>query len=130
MRKIGQLTFASCLLLLASGCVYALAVQNPEHRVKMKIGAQSPTDYCVVVAEDQLRPFCFDESGQVEFTVPPLETGCRVYFLGILKVADHSAAGRRAMCVYRNKRLVARLSLRDIERLPIDSDGYRLLKAR
>ena len=130
MRTAYTIIFALCLPLLLSGCAYALAMRNRETQVKLRLDGASTAQCRLQLGDDRVVVHHSDESGRVEFVVPPMQSGCRVYLFGVLKVADHSAAARRVLHVCTEDRIVSRLSLQDIERLPLDDDGYRVLKTR
>ena len=54
--------------------------------------------------------------------------GCPVYIFGNIKVADGRPERVRAVHILRDGKVVRRFSLRAIHDLPLDPDGYRVLK--
>jgi hypothetical protein len=68
--------------------------------------------------------------GQVAFEVPRLPRGCTVYFLGLVKVADHRSEEGRGIQVIRDGRVLRRLSLNQISELPAGPDGTRVLQLK
>jgi hypothetical protein len=65
-------------------------------------------------------------SGEALVDIPALPRGCSLVCLGI-KLQDGSPYNRKGIEVVRDDRVVCRLSLRQIERLPADSAGRRRL---
>jgi len=66
--------------------------------------------------------------GRVIVDVPRLERGCATYLFGVLKVKDSSPYDVPAIHLKKHEHAVRRLSLHDLAKLPLDEEGYRLLK--
>jgi hypothetical protein len=80
------------------------------------VGLERPTDYPV------------SADGCVEFTVPRFSNGCDVYVFGVIKTRDGSAESVRIVELRRSERVVRRLSLSQIAKLPTDAAGYSIVK--
>ena len=66
--------------------------------------------------------------GQVSFTVPSFHHGCDLYLFGVVKTRDGSAENVRVIELRRDGRVVRRLSLNQIARLPRDKAGYGVVR--
>ena len=73
------------------------------------------------VADTQDYPVASD--GRVTFDVPQLPRGCATYFLGV-KVSDSRSEDVQAIHLLRDGAVVRRLSLAQIDKLPVDAEGY------
>jgi hypothetical protein len=128
MKRLG---FIGCWLLLAvsaTGCVYALRPSNPTSQQTLQIQAPKPERYAVRVADAQAQQV--PSNGRVSFEVPPLQSGCAVYLCGLVKIADHQSEDVRAIRVLEDGRVVRRLSLNQISKLPSGPEGSRILKVK
>lgn len=113
-----------------SGCAYCLMARNEPYEARLRLRTRSPQGCRVLVAADDFPSHPVGRDGRVEFTIPPLPTGCEVRLFGRLRVADHGPYGRRVVHVFRDGEVVKRLSIRDIEGLPVGEDGYRVVGGR
>ena len=113
------------LALTMTGCVYALHPYNALSRQSLQIQPPAPERYTVRVDEAQSCPVASD--GRVSFEVPPLPRGCADYLFGLVKVADHRSEDVRAIKVLKDGEVVRRLSLNQLSKLPVGSDGTRVL---
>jgi hypothetical protein len=107
---------------LLSGCVYALRPYNPPSQQSLHVVTTSPERYLVRVAEKQNYPVA--SNGHVTFDVPPLPRGCAVYLFGVMKIADARSEDVQAIQLVRDGTVMRKLSLRQIDKLPADGDGY------
>jgi hypothetical protein len=110
---------------LMSGCVYALRPYNTPSQEKLHVQSSSPTICVVLVAEKERYPVAAD--GRVTFEVPSLERGCDVYLFGLIKVGDGNPENIPAIHVLREGKVVRKLSLANLGKLPQDTEGYHLL---
>ena len=111
-----------------SGCVYALRPSNAPSQQALHIEAAEPAVYAIRIGEAQPQPVHPD--GRVAFEVPRLQSGCAVYAFGLVKVDDHRSEDVAAIQVLREGRVVRRLSLNQISKLPTDAEGSPLLKMK
>jgi hypothetical protein len=116
------------LAFLASGCVYALQMSNEPTHVKLRVQSSQAERHAVRVALDQPVDYPVAPDGRVEFTVPRFHHGCDVYVLGFIKTRDGSAESVRVVEVRRAERVLRKLSLSQIAKLPIDDAGYSLVR--
>jgi hypothetical protein len=115
-------------LLLLTGCVLALRPYNTPSQQKLDVRTSTPTNCAVRVADAQTFPVAAD--GRVTFDVPRLPRGCDTYLFGVIKIGDGSPENVRAIHVLRDGKIVRKLSLTQVGRLPADADGYHILVLR
>jgi hypothetical protein len=115
-------------LLLLTGCVYALRPYNSPSQQRLHLITTSPERYLVRVAGTQDYPVA--SNGHVMFDVPRLPRGCAVYLFGIMKIADAKSEDVRAIQLLREGKMIRKLSLRQIDKLPADGDGYHSIILR
>lgn len=128
MRRAFPFLAVLPLVLLASGCVYALHVSSEPTHVKLSVQASQPQQHTVRVALDGPVDYLVAPDGRVEFTVPRFSHGCNVYVFGFIKTRDGSAEGVRVIEVRRVERVLRKLSLAQIAKLPKDEAGYSLVR--
>ena len=116
------------LMLLASGCVYALHVSSEPTQVKVRVQSSQPQEHMVRVALDDPVDYPVAADGRVEFTVPRFSHGCDVYVLGLIKTRDGSAESVRVVEVRRAERVLRKLSLSQLAKLPKDDGGFCLVR--
>jgi len=114
--------------ILINGCVYALRPSNLPSQQKLCLQAAAPKQYSIQVADKFEYPVPSD--GRVIVEIPPLERGCATYLFGIIKVSDRSPQDVRAVNLKREGRIIKKLSLNDLAKLPTDGEGYRLIKLK
>lgn len=114
----------ACLTLC--GCVHALRPYNQPSEQKLRVQSPNPQQYSVAVADEAAVPIPAD--GRVAVHVPRLERGCATYVLGV-KVKGGSPSDLPVIHLNRDSRTVRKLSLNDLAKLPLDDEGFRLLKA-
>ena len=115
-------------MFLASGCVNALHVASQPTDVKLRVQTSQPAQHMVRVALEQSADYPVASDGRVEFTVPRFSNGCDVYVFGVIKTRDGSAESVRVVELRRAERVVRRLSLAQIAKLPTDEAGYSIVK--
>ena len=115
-------------LLLLTGCVLALRPYNTPSQQDLLVRTSTPTNYVVRVADAQMFPVAAD--GHVTFDVPRLPRGCDTYLFGVVKIGDGSPENVRAIHVLRDGKIVRKLSLTQLGRLPVDTEGYHILVFR
>ena len=126
MSSVARIVLVVAAALCVSGCVHALHAYNTPGQEKLHVVTARDGQY-VVRIEDHTETVV-PPDGRVLVDVPTLPRGCSVYFFGFIKVSDGSPEGVRAIQVLRDGKVVRRLSLRTIHELPLDSDGYRVVK--
>jgi hypothetical protein len=116
-----------CFLLFATGCVHVLHSYNSPAQQKICVQSPSPERFVIRIADAQDYPVAAD--GRVTFDVPRLPRGCATYFLGV-KVSDSRSEDVRAIHLLRDGSVVRRLSLAQIDKLPVDVEGYHTIVLR
>jgi hypothetical protein len=114
--------------MLLTGCVNALRPYNTPSQQKLDLQTATPTNCVIRVADEQTFPVAAD--GRVTFDVPRLPRGCDTYLFGVVKIADGSPENIQAIHVSKNGKIVRKLSLSQLGRLPVDADGYHILIVR
>ena len=126
-RLIGIICFSSISM---SGCTYRLMASNPPLQQKLRIISPDPAAYSIVVEEARPRsPHPVAGDGGVIFDIPTLARGCDVYFLNVIRVGKAgSPFERKAIHLFRGNEVIRQFSLNEMAKLPVDSQGYRLLR--
>ena len=115
-------------VLLSTGCAFALHPYNTPSQQKLRVQASAPERCGVRVADAQDYPVAAD--GRVTFDVPRLPRGCAVYLFGTVKVKDSRSEDVRAMHLLRDGAVARKFSLTQIDKLPVDSEGYHIVVLR
>jgi hypothetical protein len=126
MPSVARIVIVVAVALSLSGCVQALHAYNTPGQEKLHVVIARSGQYAVRIqdhTESVVPP-----DGRVLVDVPALPRGCSVYLFGCIKLRDGSPERVRAIQVLRDGKVVRRLSLRTLHDLPIDSDGYRVVK--
>jgi hypothetical protein len=97
-------------------------------RVNLRVQASQPREHAVRAALDHPVDYPVAPDGRVEFAVPGFSNGCDVYVFGVIKTRDGAAESARVVEVRRAERVVRRLSLAQIAKLPIDEAGYSVVR--
>jgi hypothetical protein len=115
--------------LCPTGCAYRMAAplvqRGPQH---LRVVAQSPQQYHAIIQSEN-HPIGPD--GRINFNFRMLHRGCSVYLLGPIPIHRLPAPDKEKLIILKaGERTLARLSVRDLSKLPEDADGYRLLRLR
>lgn len=113
--------------LCLSSCIYVLQPSNPPYDARLRIRADEPGDYLIRVADETTNEYAVASNGEVRFQIPPLGRGCTVRLFGAIPIQDHGPHHREAVSVLRGGKIVKRLSMARIEKLPLSADGFREL---
>ena len=116
------------LCVVVSGCVYALRPYNQPSREKLRLLSITPSRYHVRVDGKVDYPVALD--GRVDLDVPRLQRGCAVYLFDVIKLRDGSPYNSPVVCVKRGNRVIRKLSLNELAKLPVDHEGYHLLRIK
>jgi hypothetical protein len=128
--RTGALIALVTLLALSSGCVYALRTGSQPTEVKLRLVTPQPQRHSIRIGSDNPIERAVPENGKVAFTVPPLYGACDVYLCGFIKTSDGSPEKISVIELRRSGKMIRKLSLAQISKLPMDQDGYKLLKVR
>jgi len=129
---IRLLSFPLLLLVtLLMGCAYHLHPFSPPTVVKLHLQATRPERYDVrVTAREPASDYPVTPDGRVTFTVPPFRRGCSTYLFDVIKINDATPARTRVVELRREQRVVRKLSLSQIAKLPEDAAGYRIVRVK
>jgi len=131
-RSSFRISHLLCLatLLASSGCVYRLQPVQFQSQQRLRIVTASPGTFTIHTGFLHPKDYRVPSDGKVTLDVPAYRRSCGPYLLGIevgrskdtftSKTIEISGVGRR----------VQKFSLKELERLPADSEGYRMLEIR
>jgi len=134
MKKIGQTKLATvvatlCLLFDTAGCSYALPIANPPSAERVRVVARTPELFVVHVDVGHTMDYAVPADGRVTVGVPAYRRGCSVYLFNLAKVSNGADPLKDwTLTVSSGGKVVRTLSLRQVSRLSVDSEGFRLLK--
>jgi len=106
------------------GTIYAMQKGSPPKQSRVLVINDQPTNFMVRVVSPRTNEFIVSKSGETLVDVPALPHGCSLVCLGIT-LSDGSPYNRKVIEVLRDGRIVRRLSLRQMERLPTDASGAK-----
>jgi hypothetical protein len=113
---------------LFGGCAYRLKPYSQASQQKIRVKSALPHDYTVSVADENT--FQVPEDGRVIVDIPQLPRGCDVYLFEVVKIGDGSPYNLRVIQLKQKNRVIRKLSLNDIAKLPVDKEGYHVLKVK
>jgi hypothetical protein len=112
------------------GCVYALRGAPSSSQEQIRVIAISPENYFLDVFTGEDHNYPVPPDGKVVVNIPAFR-GCDVYFLGVLKVRSApSVPATWVVSVRANGKTLQNISVRSLQKLSTDAEGYRLLKVR
>jgi len=119
------------VLTLAS-CAYRLYGPIPASQELVEIVAKTPEEYAVQVdTGSSNRQYEVPRDGRVKIAVPSYRFPCGVYLFNAVKVGGYGDPLEGwSVSITRNGRTIRRLSVRDVLKLSINQDGYRILKVK
>jgi hypothetical protein len=115
---------AVALTLHTSGCATAVGPYNQPSHHKVRLDPLQPGLWAVRVSD---ATYPLSQEGSVAFDVPRLERTCTTRFLGI-KVREQNPDDLPLIQITKDGRTVKKLSIRKLENLPLDQQGFRLVK--
>jgi hypothetical protein len=128
MKRFALLSTA-CLLgavILLPGCIYS---RRPgPYTVRLRLDTKTPELYRIRLAVREPREFPLDADGRVSFTLSPVRQGRDWYWFGVGRLTDGSGWGDPVIHVLREGRVVRKLSLSEINKLPVAAPADSLLK--
>lgn len=119
--------FIAVAALVLFGTVRALPKYNIPAQYRLLVLGSTPGSCVVRVIGSQTNEFPVAQSGEVTIDVPRLPRSCSWVWFG-LTISDGSPSSLKAIHVLRDGRVVRQLSLRQIERLPLDATGTRQVR--
>ena len=108
------------------GTIWAMEKGSPAVQYRFMIATDRPSNCEVRVVWPRTNTFSISTNGEGLIDIPALPGGCSLVCLGI-KLQDGSPYNRKVLEVLRDGRVIRRLSLQQIERLPSDTSGRRTL---
>jgi len=99
----------------------------------LRIVAPVPQNIVVRVDDgfgEKHKDYSVGSDGLVRFDVPSLPRGCAVRLFGAVKIADSRSEDVRAIHLMKDNKIVRKLSLNDISKLPVDAHGVRVMKVK
>ena len=127
-RRLSNCVVLVLIALVLAGCVRALRPYNQPSKEKLRLDSPNAWEYAVQVADQP--SLAVPADGRVVVDVPRLERGCATYLFGVVKVSDSSPCDLKAIQLKKGGRVVARLSLHDLEKLPVDEQGFRVVRVK
>ena|SRR5665811_337302 len=133
MRLCSQVRLSLALQVVAilslTGCAYRMAaplVQSSPER--LRVVASAPENYYVLIRS---KPHQLGPDGRITFDLQMIHRGCSVYLFDRIPIRRVPAPTKeKVVFVMIGKRTLAKLSVRDLSKLPLDSGGFRLLTLR
>ena len=130
----GHVAMMTCALVASlCGCTYSLHPSNTPSEQSLKIVSEAPQKYLVRVdgsPGDEHKDYPVGSDGIVRFRVPQLPRGCAVRLFGVIKVADNKSEDVRAIQLIKDGKTVRKLSLNDITKLPVGTNGVREVRIK
>jgi hypothetical protein len=115
--------------ILASGCALALPGYNTPFSEKIVVLAPDPSAISVQIEDSGQGSLSVVEDGRVVVEFPVLPRECSTYLLGV-RLRDRSVEARKIIHLVRDGRIVRKLSVNQLRRLPLDQQGFHRLRVR
>lgn len=116
------------LILTSAGCALALHPVTQPAQVRLKIVAGSPQIYDVHLRVNEAHDYRVPVDGRVTLDVPAYRPACSTYLLGIKLRNGWDPYTAKTLDLVEGSKTARRLSLKQVYALPLDADGYHLLK--
>jgi hypothetical protein len=131
-------------IVLLQGCAYRMPAPRAPFQLKLKVDSEIPTDYVVTLENAKGAPPPFAPfsplaktppegspaaDGQIIVMVPPMRGTCSVYLLDRIKVRG-SKFTRYVVVVKTGSRIARRIAVTDVEKLPVDTQGYHIVSVK
>jgi hypothetical protein len=119
------------LAIVQSGCVIACGPSRCPPPQKLRLVASSPGSYTIRIVDvtDEHFDTGVQADRRVQFDVPVYSRHCTQYLFGVIKIHSPTPVeARRVIRVMKDSKIVCKLSATDIAKLPVDSDGYHVLR--
>ena len=128
MIRLGKILAVCALAAGATGCATARK-ETYATDVRLRLSVSSPERYRVRVAtHSTTNEFAVTGSGRATVHVPAMGPGCSSHLFGVIQVYDKSPAAWRVVHILQDDKIVRRLSLKQVSRLPVDDDGYHTVR--
>jgi hypothetical protein len=131
LRQIGLAVIAVLLGGFLQGCAFRLPGLTPPSAERLRIMATAPEMYAVHLETHQATDLPVPPDGRLTVTIPSYRATCGVYLFNSIKLKGENDPLRSwSISVKRSGKTVRKLSVRQLRKLPVDSDGYRLVRIR
>jgi hypothetical protein len=121
----------ACGLAILSGCAFVLPVANMPSRQHLMLISRSPERYVARVKASNGAEFPVASDGRVTIDVPHLPQACSVYLFDRIRISGGvKPLTTKSVQLLDGGKVVARLSLEEIAKLPFDASGYHSLKMK
>jgi hypothetical protein len=130
-RQLSFVCMSICLAIAAQslGCAYTLPVPSPPFQERVRLVTETPERYIVRVESERRVDYQVPTDGRMVLSIPSYRRGCTVYLFSLVKVSDGKDPLRSLQIeVSTGGQTIRKLSVRQLMKLPTDSDGYRLVR--
>jgi len=118
-------------MLMSAGCAYRLPVFRPPFQQQIKVVARNPENYVLRLGIIEPHDYHVPGDGRVTLDIPSYRAACSGYLIDkILVRPGADPFSKKRIDVVVGGKITRQLSLKDISRLPTDSEGYHLLRVR
>ena len=121
------LSLGLIIVVALCGTARALPKYNIPAQYRLSVATAEPTNCLVRVTGSVTNDFRVSETGEVTIDVPRLPRSCSWVCFGFT-ITDGSPKNLKAIQVLRDGRVLRRFSVRQIEGLPVDRAGARLIR--
>jgi hypothetical protein len=118
-------------MLWLTGCAYRLMAPVLPSQQRLHIVASSPERYSVRVQDSfraRVSEYHVPADGRVRFDIPIMPRGCDVLVFGIPISRAADPAKARLISIVAGQTTVEMLSMRDLDKLPVDAAGDQQLE--
>lgn len=102
---------------------------NTPFSEKMVVLAKDPSAFSVQIEDGGQGSLPVAEDGRLILEFPVLPRECSTYLLGV-RLKDRSVEARKIIHIVRDGRVVKKLSVNQLRRLPPDEQGFHRVKVR
>ena len=129
LQIAGRLPVPVVIAALLIGCAYRLPAVNVPSEQKLRLVAKSPQHYVIRLDAYKVSEHAVAPDGRVTVPVPMLPRACGVYLFDHIKINGGTVPSKtRAFQVVAAGKVKRKLSLDEISKLPIDPEGFHLVK--
>src|SRR5579871_3262430 len=126
LALVGSIACSACLL-ASVGCTYSLPAPSPPSQERVRVLAKSPESYILRLSSGRSLDFPVPQNGKVTLSIPPISRSCIVRFMGMRVSGGHESLNDWTISVNASGKSAKTLTLRQLAKLPTDSEGFRLL---
>jgi len=112
-----------------SGCALGLPGYNQPFQEKVVVITPSPEAVQVRIEGSQQESIRVPADGRTIVQIPVVSRECSTYLFG-LRIKDRSVEARKLIAFVRDGRVVKKISVNSLRRLPVDPAGYHELKLK